>query len=69
MRLLILGGYRFVGRAIIDLSLSRGHAITAFNRGGHVNADLPVELVRGDRMCDLDKLRGRNWDAVIDTCA
>jgi 2'-hydroxyisoflavone reductase len=69
MRLLILGGTRFVGRELVEAALARGHAITLFNRGQH-NPDLfpDVEKLRGDRAGNLSALRGRQWDAVIDTC-
>lgn len=69
MNLLIIGGTVFLGRHIVDYALSKGHSVTLFNRGKH-NPDLfpDVEKIRGDRKTDFDKLRGREWDAVIDTC-
>ena len=33
MNVLLLGGFRFVGRAIIEAAQARGHTVTAFNRG------------------------------------
>jgi len=33
MHLLVLGGTRFVGRAVVDAALSAGHEVTLFNRG------------------------------------
>ena len=68
MRLLLLGGPKFVGRAVIDAALERGHEVTLFNRG-RTGADLYPELERivGDRDGGLDGLRGRDWDAVVDT--
>lgn len=67
--MLILGGTVFVGRHLVDAALQRGHTVTLFNRGQH-NADLfpSVEKLRGNRDGGLDALRGRRWDAVIDTC-
>lgn len=69
MRLLVLGGPRFVGRALADAALARGHELTFFNRG-RTNPDLYPEVERlvGDREGDLGALRGLAWDAVIDTC-
>jgi 2'-hydroxyisoflavone reductase len=69
MKLLILGGTRFVGRALVESALANGHEVTLFNRG-QSNPDLypEVEQLRGDRDGGLDALRGRQWDAVIDTC-
>jgi 2'-hydroxyisoflavone reductase len=69
MKLLILGGTVFLGRYLVETALARGHQVTLFNRGQH-NPDLypDVEKLRGDRDGGLDILRGRRWDAVIDTC-
>lgn len=69
MRILILGGSVFLGRALVEVALMRGHNLTLFNRG-QSNPDLfpQVEQLHGDRAADLSVLRGRHWDAVIDTC-
>ncbi|HSH01084.1 MAG TPA: NAD-dependent epimerase/dehydratase family protein [Anaerolineae bacterium] len=69
MNLLIIGGTRFVGRHLVETALSQGHKITLFNRG-QSNPGLfsDVEEIHGDRATDLDKLDGRSWDVVIDTC-
>ncbi|MGQ0570023.1 MAG: hypothetical protein ACT4P5_10925, partial [Armatimonadota bacterium] len=69
MRLLILGGTVFLGRHLVDAALERRHQVTLFNRGQQ-NPDLfpDVEKLRGDRDGNLDALRPRQWDAVIDTC-
>lgn len=69
MRLLILGGTRFLGRAIVSAALDAGHHMSLFNRG-QTNPDLfpKLELIRGDRDGGLHLLANRQWDAVIDTC-
>ena len=68
MKLLILGGTRFVGRHLVTVALARDHEITLFNRGKHPSEDLTsVETIYGDRNSDLDRLQGRSWDAVVDT--
>lgn len=74
MNILILGGTIFVGRHLVECAVARGHKVTLFNRGQH-NPDLfestefsTVEKLQGDRDGNLDGLRGRQWDAVIDTC-
>jgi len=68
VRLLLLGGPKFVGRAVIDVASARGHEVTLFNRGT-TGAGLYPELDRvvGDRDGGLEGLRGREWDAVVDT--
>ncbi len=66
--LLILGGTGFLGPHVVRSALSRGHRMTLFNRGRtnpHLFPDL--EKLVGDRDGQLDALRGRAWDAVIDT--
>jgi len=72
MRLLILGGTGFLGPAIVDAALARGHELTLFNRG-RTNTQLYPELdkLRGDRdplkPPGLAALAEGTWDAVIDT--
>jgi len=68
MHILILGGTVFLGWHLVEAAQARGHTVTLFNRGQH-NPDLypDVEKLRGDRDGGLDALRGRHWDAVIDT--
>ncbi|MFI7136564.1 NAD-dependent epimerase/dehydratase family protein [Streptomyces massasporeus] len=70
MRILVIGGTWFLGKAIAESALSRGWAVTTFNRG-RSGPDVPgVEAVHGDRTVreDLLKLAQRGpWDAVIDT--
>jgi 2'-hydroxyisoflavone reductase len=71
LRLLVLGGTRFVGRAVVELALQRGHEVTLFNRG-QTNPGLfdgLVQEVRGDRTTDMSGLAGGSWDAVVDVAA
>lgn len=69
MKILIIGGTKFIGRHLVTAALARNHEVTLFNRGKHFAAGLPdVEQIHGDRNIDLDKLKNRSWDAVIDTC-
>lgn len=69
MKLLILGGTRFLGRALVEAALAMGHEVTLFNRGQSNPGLYPdVEQLHGNRDGGLDVLRGRRWDAVIDTC-
>jgi 2'-hydroxyisoflavone reductase len=67
MRLLILGGTLFLGRALAEAALARGHAVTLFNRGRHAAPFPGIETLIGDRDGRLDALKGRSWDAVLDT--
>ena len=68
MRILVLGGTQFLGRHAVEAALRRGHDVTLFNRGQTRPELFPdVEKVRGDRDGNLDALRGRTFDAVVDT--
>jgi 2'-hydroxyisoflavone reductase len=70
MRILILGGTVFLGRALTDAALAAGHRVTHFNRGKASAGDPRVETLRGDRTdaADLERAStGREWDSVIDT--
>jgi 2'-hydroxyisoflavone reductase len=69
MKLLILGGTKFVGPHLIEAAAKRGHEITIFTRGRQDPANAAgAEHIRGDRNKDLHKFVGRHWDVVIDTC-
>ena len=68
LKILVLGGTRFLGPHVAELAMARGHTVTFFNRGRTNPGVLPqVERIQGDRNGQLDGLKGRSWDAVIDT--
>lgn len=69
IRLLVLGGSSFLGRAVVEDALGRGWAVTTFNRGRHPHADARVTRLLGDRgnPSDLERLRSGRWDIVVDT--
>jgi 2'-hydroxyisoflavone reductase len=71
MKLLILGGTGFIGPWQVRYALARGHEVTIFNRGRSAPGQFPgVEELTGDRAANqLDALKGRRWDAVIDNSA
>lgn len=71
LKILILGGTGFLGPQQIAYALNRGHAISTFTRGKTkptTQKDVfnQVEQLTGDRENDLEALRGRKWDLVID---
>jgi len=70
MRLLIIGGTSFLGRAVAEEALRRGDEVTTFNRGRSGPDVDGVEALRGDRATedDLAVLAGRSFDVVVDTC-
>ncbi|MEU9665880.1 NAD-dependent epimerase/dehydratase family protein [Streptomyces bobili] len=68
MRLLVLGGTEFAGRAVVEAALGRGWEVTVLNRGRHASVPGARTLV-GDRTAPggLDALKDGEWDAVVDT--
>ncbi|HEV7128954.1 MAG TPA: NAD-dependent epimerase/dehydratase family protein [Ktedonobacterales bacterium] len=68
MRILLFGGTGFLGRHLVSSAVARHHTVTLFNRGV-TNPDLfpHLEQLHGDRASELQLLRGRVWDAVIDS--
>ncbi|HEX2370409.1 MAG TPA: hypothetical protein VHM94_14370 [Acidimicrobiia bacterium] len=70
MKMLVIGGTRFVGRHAVEQAVGRGHEITMFHRGESEPGDgFPdVEHVHGDRDGGLSLLNDRTWEATLDTC-
>src|SRR6202163_147730 len=68
LRILSLGGTGFTGPFQVRYALNRGHKVTVFNRGKTHPGELPkeVEQLIGDRNGQLDALKDRKWDVVID---
>ncbi len=67
-KILVLGGTRFLGPAVVNYATERGHTVTLFNRGKTNPGMFPkLETLIGDRDGKLDALKGRQWDAVVDT--
>lgn len=69
MKILVLGGTEFLGRHVVEQARARGHELTLLNRGRRNPALFPeIERIVCDRR-DLrpEDVRGRRWDAVVDT--
>ena len=71
LNILILGGTSYLGPHQIAYAMNRGHKITTFTRGKTIPTIHPelfkdVEMLIGDREDNLEALKGRKWDAVID---
>lgn len=68
MKILILGGTKFVGRHAAEIAVARGHDVTLFNRG-HEEAPKGVSTIIGDRLAPggYSGLDGLSFDAVVDT--
>ncbi|MER5217296.1 NAD-dependent epimerase/dehydratase family protein [Streptomyces sp. NPDC002838] len=68
MRLLLLGGTEFAGRAVAEAALGRGWEVTVFHRGRHA-PPAGVRSLHGDRTAPdgLAALAEGEWDAVVDT--
>jgi 2'-hydroxyisoflavone reductase len=67
LRVLIFGGTGFIGPHFVETLRARGHKLTLFNRGKRNPKLFPdVETLLGDRNGQVDALKGRDWDVVID---
>ncbi len=71
LKILILGGTSFLGPHQIAYALKRGHEVSIFTRGKtipDIHKDLfsKVEKLVGDREDNLEALKNRKWDVVID---
>jgi 2'-hydroxyisoflavone reductase len=68
VKLLVLGGTKFLGRHVVDAALGAGHDVTLFTRG-RTNPELfpEAEHLHGDRDGGLGVLRSGTWDGVVDT--
>ncbi len=70
MNILVLGGTVFLGRHIVEQALALGHRVTLLNRGIQNPMLYPhLETIIADRNGDCTALKGRSFDAVIDTSA
>ncbi len=69
MKILFIGGTRFVGLAMAREAIARGHEVSIFHRTEKipVGTEKATHLI-GDRTKDFTSLQSGNWDAVIDVC-
>jgi 2'-hydroxyisoflavone reductase len=70
MRILIVGGTRFVGRHLTEAALAAGHDVTLLHRG-RTGGDLYPQATHllADRNGDLSVLAAGAWDATVDVSA
>jgi nucleoside-diphosphate-sugar epimerase len=69
MRILIMGGTRFIGVYLTKVLVEQGHEVVLFNRGNHATPVPGVQQIQGDRQDPQqleDKLSGENFDAIFD---
>jgi 2'-hydroxyisoflavone reductase len=72
VRLLVLGGTKFVGRSIVEEALRRGHQVTTLHRGvsgASVQGVQTIQADRRDRQAFAGALADGQWDAALDTWA
>jgi 2'-hydroxyisoflavone reductase len=70
MRILFIGGTRFVGRAMAEAAVAAGHDITLLHRGEHGSHLFPdAKHLLADRDQALEALADGEWDATIDVSA
>ena len=68
MKILVMGGTRFVGKPLVARLQAQGHALTLFTRGKNA-VPAGVEHLCGDRSSEdgLSALQGRSFDVIIDS--
>jgi nucleoside-diphosphate-sugar epimerase len=69
MRILMIGGTRFVGRAVTEAALAAGHDVTLLHRGGKAEDFPEATHLHADRDGELSVLADGEWDATVDVCA
>lgn len=68
MRILVIGGTRFVGHAMAEAALDAGHDVSLLHRTAGDELPAATHLL-ADRDGDLSVLDGLGFDATIDVCA
>lgn len=68
MRLLVIGGTRFVGRHLVEAALAAGHDVTLVHRSA-TTLFPSARHVLADRNHGLSALADGEWDATVDVCA
>jgi nucleoside-diphosphate-sugar epimerase len=69
MRILIMGGTRFIGVSLTKILVNQGHEVVLFNRGNNQSPVAGIEQIHGDRTNPTelkDKLNGQKFDAIFD---
>ena len=69
MRILIMGGTRFIGVSLTKILVAQGHEVVLFNRGNKPAPVEGVQQIHGDRKDPTqlkDKLAGEKFDAIFD---
>jgi len=69
MKILFIGGTRFVGLAMAREAIARGHDVSLFHRSSKIPAgtESATHLI-GDRTKDFTALQTGSWDVVVDVC-
>ncbi len=69
MRILIMGGTRFIGVSLTKILVAQGHSVVLFNRGNKPAPVEGIEQIKGDRTNHdelKEKLEGQKFDAIFD---
>jgi len=69
-KILIIGGNRFVGKALAKVLLDKGYMVDVFNRSGTSPDDRVTYTIKGDRNKDKDlwKIDINRYDGIVDMC-
>lgn len=67
LRILVMSGTRYIGPHLVRYAAAQGHRVAVFNRGTRaVKFPASVKGIASDRTVNLDAIKNRGSDAVID---
>jgi len=69
MRILIMGGTRFIGVSLSKILVEEGHEVVLFNRGNRPAPSANIQQIKGDRTDPQqlkEKLGGEKFEAIFD---
>jgi nucleoside-diphosphate-sugar epimerase len=69
MRILVMGGTRFIGVYLTQALVQQGHEVVLFNRGNRPSPIPGLKIIQGDRTQPdslIQTLQGETFDAIFD---
>lgn len=68
MKVLILGGTRFLGKKLVEILLQNGHQVTVISRHPE-KAPLGAKIIGAERMAGIDRVEKEKFEIIIDFIA
>ena len=68
MKILVIGGNRFVGKKLVERLITESHKVTVLNRSGTGPARaIKVKFDRNNKL-DIDSFNFQGFDCIVDMC-